>query len=273
VSHSWARAMVFTAALVASAALLTAQTPREGAKPQATPAATKPRVEGPVPFQVGESLTYDVSWSQFLTAGAATVTVREKRPSFDSVAYYIVAEGQPTGLVARLYSVYYKVDTLLDAYSLLPQRGSIYSDESGHRRMAATRFFQTSRRATYEVKTATTVRRELTVPPSTHDPLSALYAIRALPLRRGLKVTLPVIENGSVSQVEIAVVDRQTIPTSLGRALTAWKITPTVRDGSGSTGGDQVIIWISDDAKRLPLRIDANLPVGQFVLALRETRG
>ena len=100
------------------------------ARPTAKPApAPTRRAERPVPFRPGETLTYDVSWSSYLAAGTAVVTVKEKRPSFDSTAYYIVAEARPTPLLSKLYTLYYKLDTLLDAYTLLPQRGSVYSEE------------------------------------------------------------------------------------------------------------------------------------------------
>src|SRR5215210_7455147 len=101
--------------------------------------AAAPPAERPVPFRVGEMLEYDVGWSSYLTAGTATLSIREKKPSYGSVAYYAVAEGRATGLVAALYHVYYKADTLLDVYSLLPQRGSIYGEEGRRRRMRATR--------------------------------------------------------------------------------------------------------------------------------------
>src|SRR6266568_2197071 len=93
-----------------------------------------------VPFKVGETLTYDVSWSTFLTAGTAVLTVQEKKPSYNSTAYYIVAEGRPTPLLAKLYSLYYKMDTLLDSFTLLPHRGSVYSEEGSKHRFKSTRF-------------------------------------------------------------------------------------------------------------------------------------
>ena len=110
-----------------------------------------PPAEPAVPFTVGETLEYDVGWSSYLTAGTATLAIREKKPSYGSVAYYAVAEGRATGVVAALYHVYYKADTLLDVYSLLPQRGSIYGEEGRRRRMRATRFDQAKRTAQYEV--------------------------------------------------------------------------------------------------------------------------
>jgi hypothetical protein len=32
---------------------------------------------------------------------------------------------------------------------------------------------------------------------------------------------------------------------------------------------NSIVIWISDDARRLPVRVEAGLPVGEFVLLLR----
>src|SRR5262245_38689629 len=92
------------------------------------------KVVRPVPFRVGEQLTYDVSWSSYVTAGTATMTVKEKKPSFNSTAYYIVAEARPTPLLSKLYTLYYKMDTLVDVYTLLPQRGSTYSEEGRRHR-------------------------------------------------------------------------------------------------------------------------------------------
>src|SRR3954471_17767250 len=132
----------FAAALLLATALdLSAQQPQRKAQPKpqspAAPASKRPlpaapaasRREVPVPFRVGETLTFDVAWSQFLVAGTAVSRVVEKRPSNNSTAYYIVAEGRPIPLVARFYSVYYKMDSLLDSFSALSQRTSLYTEE------------------------------------------------------------------------------------------------------------------------------------------------
>src|SRR5215210_522898 len=84
------------------------------AKPPRAETAPEPRKEQPVPFQVGETLSYDVGWSSYVTAGNATITVQQKKPSYGSTAYYIAAEGRPSSLLAKFYTLYYKVDTLLD---------------------------------------------------------------------------------------------------------------------------------------------------------------
>src|SRR5207253_2339611 len=62
-----------------------AQQPRTTPRPAPKPAApAEPRREAPVPFRIGEQLTFDVSWQAYLIAGTATTTVVEKRASFNS---------------------------------------------------------------------------------------------------------------------------------------------------------------------------------------------
>ena len=85
-----------------------------------------------VPFKVGERLTYDVTWSTFLVAGTASSTVAERRSGDGgSATYHLVADGRPIPLLQRLYNIYYKMESMLDTVTLLPQRMSMYSEESG----------------------------------------------------------------------------------------------------------------------------------------------
>src|SRR5262245_35950569 len=170
------------------------------AKPAAAPA---PKKEMPVPFKPGETLEYDIGWSSFVTAGTATVSVKEKKPSYGSTAYYIVAEGRPTAVVSKLYTLYYKADTLLDAYSLLPQRGSLYSEEGKRHRMKTTRFDQAAKKASYEIETRTVVKKDLAIPGFTQDALSAIYVLRSIPFKPGEKFNMPISDNGNIYKVQM----------------------------------------------------------------------
>ncbi len=236
---------------------------------------TESRAERPVPFKAGEALTYDVTWSNFLTAGTATVTVREKRPSFGSEAYHIVAEGKPSALLAALYPVYYKADTLLETRTLLPQRGAIYSSEGDRRRLRETRFDHAARRARYSVQggdpLAAMSSDETPLPPQTQDPLSAVFVIRAMPMTPGTTVTLPVAMNGTVKKLQVVFGQREQVRTGIGE-LPAWRIVPTFVEGADESDGKGLVLWISDDARRLPLKLQGEMPMGAFVLTLVSAR-
>jgi hypothetical protein len=265
---------VIVAAMAAAAGQASPGTGHRAKEPsgQRAPAASGPRAERPVPFKVGETLQYDVSWSSYLTAGTATLSVREKKASFGSVAYYVTAEGSSTGLVAALYRAYYKADTLLDVYTALPQRGSIYSEEGRHRRLRETRFDQGKRTARFEVTPGAGPQKPFPLPGPTYDALSAVLAIRMLRLRDGLSVTLPVADGGRVLRVRATVRGRQQLSTRLGQMM-AWRIEPVIIGDNGELGARGLTLWISDDAQKLPLLMEAEMPVGRFVLSLRSARG
>jgi hypothetical protein len=242
--------------------------------PSHRPPADKPAgppVERAVPFRVGETLTYDVSWSSYLTAGTAVATVKEKKPSFSSTAYYIVAEGRPTPLVSKLYTLYYKLDTLLDSYTLLPQRGSVYSEEGRRHRLRTTRFDRAAKRAFFEYQTATTVKSDFAVSPLAQDALSSLYVLRAIPFKAGDHMTMPVCDNGINYKLLVDVNAPERVKTPTGE-VSAWKVRPMLFDDKNRPVGRNIAIWLSDDAQRLPVKLQAELPVGMFTLVLREAR-
>ncbi len=276
------RALSLAAAgLVALTLHASAQQPARKAPPKArSPApaarpvrpAAAPRVEAAVPFAVGETLTYDVAWSNYLVAGSAVTRVVEKRPSFNSTAYYIVAEGKPIPLIARFYSVYYKMDSLLDSFSALSQRTSLYTEEGAAKRSATTLFNRGTKRASVEWTTgAQTERDELVVPANVQDGLATLYTLRGRALRTGEKVSVPVTDNGTLYTVNFEVGAPEPITVPLG-SVTAWNLRITILDGKNQAIGNNVRAWISTDARRLPVRLQADLPVGNFALALRSAQ-
>jgi hypothetical protein len=235
-------------------------------------AATPPQRAAGVPFKAGERLTYDVSWSNYLTAGEATLAVREQRPTGSSSAYYIVAEAKTVGLVASLYTVYYKADTLLDASSLLPIKGTVYSQEGRRTRNKITTFDRKAQRAAYEMRTATVMTKDLWVPRDAQDAVSAIFVLRTLALAPGSKHTMTICDNSQLYRVVATVEGRETIKTGLGPRQ-ALRIRPAIFNEKGEPQGRSLSLWLSDDAARIPLKMTADLPVGSFNLVLRQTAG
>jgi hypothetical protein len=245
---------------------------RRPAKPAAQRPAAKAapvkRTPRPVPFAPGETLTYDVSWSSFLTAGTATLSVKERKPSYGSEAYYLVAEGAPTPLLAKLYDLYYKADSLLDVYSLLPQRGSIFSREGKRERTKITTFNHAAKKARFEVQTRTIVKKDVAISAHAQDALGAIYALRAAELKAGDRFAIPVCDDGEAFTVQVSVGQVEEVKTALG-TVRAWKITPTL---PSSEGARRLTVWVTDDARRLPVRMEAQLAVGSFDLTLKSVR-
>src|SRR5688500_6974813 len=119
------RALTTTTLIMGLALLSAAPGAGPAALAQARPAAKKPAAAAPAaepkePFAPGETLTYNVGWSTYFTAGTATMRVAERRPiSGSRAAYILVAEGKPGSILSKLYDLYYKAETQLETRSLL----------------------------------------------------------------------------------------------------------------------------------------------------------
>ena len=111
----------------------------------------------------------------------------------------------------------------------------------------------------------------LGLPGPTHDGLSALTAMRTLNFAPGATSSFAVSDSGHLYRVALNVTGKETVQTGLG-PVAAWKIVPAIRDAEGQAVGRGLAVWISDDARRLPVKIQAQLPVGAFVLTLEEAR-
>lgn len=264
------RSAVAWALGAAALALAVPVAAQRGARPAAPQRAAH---DAPVPFAVGETLTYDVSWSfsgtSILTAGTAVSTVQDKRPSSGSTTYMIVAEGRPIPIVSRLYSLYYKMDALLDTTSLLSHRGSLYAQEGKAKRTSITQFDRAGRRVLFEEDSDTTTKLQYPVPPQTQDGLSALYMLRTKTLKPGEHLTFPVADSGALYTVDVNVGQPETVKTRATETM-AWPLTGVIKDADGQSEWKNIGAWISVDARHLPVKMQAELPVGQFVLSLRD---
>src|SRR5262249_5244172 len=174
-------------------------------------------------------------------------------------------------IVSKLYSLYYKADTLLDSYSLLPQRGSLYSEEGKRHRMKTTLFDQSAKKASYEVETRTVVKKDIAIPGFTQDALSAIYVLRSIPFRAGEKFNMPVTDNGQIYKVQMQIGASEPVKTGIG-TINALKVVPVIT-GPDKDAPKGIALWISDDARRLPLKMEAQLLVGKFVITLRQANG
>lgn len=221
-----------------------------------------------VPFQVGETLTYDVSWSNFLTAGRATLRVTDRKPlAAGRTGYGLQVEAQSVSVAATLYKLYYKIESVLDTATLASIQSSSYSNEGGKERVKSLSFGPNGT-VDVEMRAKETQRRKVTVPKNTLDLLSAMYVMRALAVKPGETLTMPVIDGDSVSKLRLTFGGKEIISTGLGK-LPGWKVTPVMLDERGQpTGGRRLTFWLSDDAARKPLRFEAALPIGTVTLTL-----
>ena len=220
-------------------------------------------VSGSLPFTPGEQLTYQVTWSVF-PAGQVVASVKRLGVGPED-PFEIDTTARSTGVVSLLFNTDDHYRSIINPNTLCSRQISKTINEG--RRHKDTRIVFDSRRklavlserdmgtADHPVK-----RAENAIPACVEDIVTAFYVLRSAPLHVGSQVDIPVNDGAKTQQVVVDVQAREQIKTPFG-TRTAFRMEPRALGGLSKRKG-RMLIWISDDHQRLPLRIKAMMLIG-----------
>ena len=214
-------------------------------------AATAAPVDAPAWAEGTEVLVYRVEFLG-MTMGYARFTFRGKVTVRGNEAYHLNVRAWTSDFLSVIYPINDSIDYYLDAKTLAPLRlefaravrekddVAIYDQENG--------------KIVYRYKRTGEIRKQVDVPPETHDPVSVAYYFRA----RDLGVERPRHVYGGRKMWEISskLLGRERIDVS-GKPFETLVVKPILRqDGKVSDRGE-VTMWLTNDARHVPVRIYA----------------
>jgi len=158
-----------------------------------------PRLMAPLPFEPGEQLRYVVTWSGMEAAAADLRIEVGDRPH----SLRLIAEAATTRLARALYDARFRFEATIDDTTLLPIEVRREQVESADRRDHSARF-------DHERGIVITGDHSLPLARHAHDPLTALYALRALELGPpGSVHRLAINDLGNALELEVTVGERR----------------------------------------------------------------
>lgn len=121
------------------------------------------------------------------------------------------------------------------------------------------------------IKDATLKETGVDIPACTSDVVGALLALRGLNLAPGQSTQLPVSDGRKFAQVRIEAQEREQIKTAAG-SFSTIRYEADLLNGVVYPRKGHVHLWLTDDARRLPVQIRArlNFPVGAVTLQLEK---
>jgi hypothetical protein len=260
------QALVIGLALTATCALADAPAPSPAPShahvpPVPSPAATAAPAPA-LPFAPGERLAFRMTYAHLL-AGRAVIAVQpgvhEGRP-----VYRLRLDVRSEGLFAWLFR--YRVDDHTVA-TWDPATGCSYGIEKHLREGRAARD-QVVRidpvTGTATVEDAKIAQKVFQVGPCALDVFSAFFVARQRGLGRDGQLTVRVFDNGKLYDLPFRPIGYETLdlPRPLGRRLTQVA-EPVVPPGSGLfTQEGRLLVWVTADARRIPVRVRSKVPVG-----------
>lgn len=228
------------------------------------------------PFGIGERLTYHGELSKIIRGidlGDMTFVIA---PNSTPSGFVIKSEAKSRGsLLAILrFSFLQKYESFVESDAFRADRTVKY-DEQKERVRESDTFFD------YENKTVTFTERNPKNPTGaprtiassitgdTHDIITGIYALRTMPLAVGSTFEIPVSDSGLVYSIPVRVTAKEMQKTALGKIL-CFRVEPEVfgHDRFIEQKGEMVI-WISDDARRIPVRSEIKTNVGRIDIKIK----
>jgi len=205
-----------------------------------------------LPFKVGEQLNYQVYLPSIKQPVAtASFRVRDRSKYFDKDGLLFNLSAQTTNALQHLFFATDTISSYVDPKTLLPFRTEFDLIE-GRRRSA------TKLTINQDYGTATTDKNvRIEIPVGTHDYLSFFYALRTFNLNR--RNALSILVDNKPKTLFIGFVKRETIQLG-SQSVPAIQISLTTDDAQSDKF--QLRAWISDDERRLPLRLTAQTELG-----------
>ena len=216
------------------------------------------------PFQVGEQLTYEISWLN-ITAGTAVMAVSDAAVDGGRPLAKFITTAQSRPAITTFFPVDNRVESIVDLATLLPEHLTFKRREGKKKEDLEYTFHQNEGTVTV-IKGGTTETVEM--PPGTQDVISCLYYARSeLSLQPGTSLTMNVYHDKKNRKVDVRVEEIETVSGPWGKVETARVLVVMPFQGLFLNQGN-IRVWFTNDDRRIPVRMKAKVVIGSIVADL-----
>ena len=226
-----------------------------------------PEVPAQTAFAVGEKLVFDVGYG-FITAGEAIMSI----PAYDTIGghqcYFVSFQVNSTPTFSWFYEVRDRYQTHLDVDSIYPWHFEQHIKEGHYRRDFTADFDQIN----HIVKTS---ENTYPIPPAVHDIMSAFYYARTLDFSQkkiGDRIHLHNFYKDSTYELDVKFLGRQTVRVEAG-TFNCLLVEPLAKEGGLFKSEGRVLLWLSDDDRKIPVKVSTKVLIGSINAELREYSG
>ncbi len=215
-------------------------------------------------YSIPEKLVFDLTWTG-IKAGTATQEIVK-----ENGVTKIISTARSADWLSVFFPVEDRIETVLanskTAGPGLPITYNMKIHEGKTRRDKEITFDHAKKTALY-VDRMNGEKKSFDIEKDTLDTLSSFYYLRSMPLEIGKSVFVTVFDGKRLWNTEIRVLRREKIKTDLGRFDTIV-VQPLMKaEGIFDKRGD-MFIWLTDDARRLPVKMKTKVPVGSVTATL-----
>ena len=218
-------------------------------------------------FTVGEKLTFDVKYG-FVTAGVAEMAIPEFKKISGRDVYHITFRVNSVSSFDPFYKVRDRYESYLDKEGLFPWRFEQHIREGGYKRDFAAFFDQRRGKAK-------TSEGSYDIPQYVNDIVSAFYLARTFEyeeLERGDRIHLENFYKDKVYPLDVVYLGKETIEVEAG-TFECIMVEPLVEEGGLFKSEGSIVLWLSDDDLRIPVKVKTKIIIGSINAELTAYEG
>lgn len=221
-------------------------------------------------FRDGEKLVFTVKYG-LVHAAEATLEIKSAQYVGRDV-WYISTNARTYPFFDAFFRVRDKVESWWDKSTLLPHKFSKTLQEGSYRQHRVLVFDQENRKGLYQkwsYKKNSFKEEQVNLLSNSQDVLSAFYFVRNQSLSPGRKVNVNISTDDHSVVTDVIVHRRESVNTIFGK-INCLVIEPKLkREGIFKQSG-RILIWVTDDAYKIPVKMDSAVTFGSFVAVLKE---
>ncbi|VAX25596.1 ATP-dependent exoDNAse (exonuclease V) alpha subunit - helicase superfamily I member [hydrothermal vent metagenome] len=218
-------------------------------------------------FTVGEKLTFEIKYG-FVTAGVAVMEIPKMKRISGRDVYQITFKVNSLPSFDPLYKVRDRYETYLDKEGIFPWRFEQHIREGGYSRDFSAFFDQRRGKA----KTSEGTYK---IPLYVNDIISAFYYARLLDfskMKEGEVFELHNFYKDKVYPLQIIYHGKETINVDAG-TFRCIIVEPVIAKGGLFKTEGNIIIWLSDDQLRIPVKVKTKIIIGSIDAELTNYKG
>jgi hypothetical protein len=222
----------------------------------------------PVAFPSSETLSYNIEW-RLIYAGNARLSLERKKPGWESKLHL-----ESGGLVSKLYKLDYTYLSEMEDQFCAATTDLNAIERTRHRETKVT-YDRVRNKANYVerdlLKNSISKTVEIDIPACVSDVIGGLYKVRTLKLEPGQSTQVQLSDGKKSVSVRLDAQQREQIKTVAGTFNTI-RYEAYVFNGVLFARKGDLQIWITDDARRLPVKIGARMsfPIGSITFELQK---
>lgn len=228
-------------------------------------------------FKPGEKLTFEISYG-FVNAGTAIMEIDQNYQTINGrKCYDIRFNVNSTASFDWVYKVRDFYRTYVDAEGLFPWRFEQHIKEGNYQRDFEAIFDQQNHTAkTYTgEKDPKKFEGEYAIPEYTQDAMSAFYYFRTLDyskMKEGDKILLQNFYKDTTYPLQVKYLGKETIEVTAGE-FRCIKVEPLVQEGGLFKSEGSIVVWMTDDDRRMPVKVKTKVIIGSIDADLSEYSG